>query len=37
MDANLRMLRQNARLQDIVSMDPAKQAAVLRSIAREEN
>src|SRR6185369_18094788 len=26
MDANLRMLRQNARLQDIVSMDPAKQA-----------
>ena len=35
MDANLRMLRQNARLQDIVSMDPAKQAPVLRSIARE--
>jgi len=35
MDANLRMLRQNARLQDIVSMDPAKQAPVLTSIARE--
>jgi len=35
MDANLRMLRQNAQLQDIVSMDPARQAAVLRAITRE--
>src|SRR5215470_17602521 len=35
MDANLRMLHQNARLQDMISMDPARQAPVLQSIARE--
>jgi methyl-accepting chemotaxis protein len=35
MDANLRMLRQNARLKDLISMDPARHAPVLQSIARE--
>src|SRR4029453_1970828 len=35
MDANLRMLRQNARLKDMIGMDPARQAPVLQSIARE--
>jgi methyl-accepting chemotaxis protein len=34
-DTNLRMLRQNARLEDIVSMDPRQQAPVLQSIIRE--
>jgi methyl-accepting chemotaxis protein len=34
-DTNLRMLRQNARLEDIVSMDPHRQALVLQSIIRE--
>lgn len=34
-DTNLRMLRQNARLEDIVSMDPHRQAPVLQSIIRE--
>src|SRR5262249_12518239 len=35
MDANLRMLRQNAGLPDMVSMDPVRQAAILQTIARE--
>src|SRR6266850_855340 len=35
MDANLRMLRQNARLKDMIGMDPARHAPVLQSIARE--
>ena len=35
METNLRMLRQNARLQDMISMDPARQAPILGSIARE--
>jgi methyl-accepting chemotaxis protein len=34
-DTNLRMLRQNARLEDIVAMDPHRQAPVLQSIIRE--
>src|SRR5262245_42164717 len=35
MDANLRMMRQNAGLADIVGMDPGRQAAVLQTITRE--
>jgi len=34
-DTNLRMLRQNGRLDDIISMDPRRQAPVLQSIIRE--
>ena len=34
-DTNLRMLRQNGRLDDIMSMDPRRQAPVLQSIIRE--
>src|SRR5713101_3524932 len=34
-DTNLRMLRQNARLEDMITMNPARQALVLQSIVRE--
>ena len=34
-DTNRRMLRQNARLEDMVSLDPERQSAVLQSIVRE--
>ena len=35
LDTNLRMLRENSRLNDMVSMDPVRQAPVLRAIVRE--